>query len=322
MSLAVLRAGCGLEFSSRPAAARRPAAAGDPARSSAAPRRVIARDEHAGVDAGAVRRLGAVLGPVRAPLPRAAVLRNLVDAARRRARLPGPLRRLVPLQPRRARAAALPLAHGHRRQPRVRPRAARAVRREAAPGRRPRHRARRRRRHAAHGATASRAGSTASSSPRTPTRRWRCWPRRPPTSAGCWARSRSPSTRPCCTPTQRFLPRPRGVRAAWNYQLATCAPEGSHPTMTYSMNRLQRPSEDEEYCVTLNRGREIDEARVIARFDYTHPQYTFTSLAAQSELPVAERAEPHGVRRRLAGLRVPRGRAHVRRSARRRRSSA
>ena len=83
---------------------------------------------------------------------------------------------------------------------------------------------------------------------------------------------------------QRFLPRSRGVRAAWNYQLATCAPQGTHPTMTYSMNRLQRLAEDEEYCVTLNRGREIDEARVIARFDYTHPQYTFTSLAAQSEL--------------------------------------
>ena len=54
--------------------------------------------------------------------------------------------------------------------------------------------------------------------------------------------------------------------------------------MTYSMNRLQRLSEDEEYCVTLNRGREIDESRVIARFDYSHPRYTFASLAAQSEL--------------------------------------
>jgi predicted NAD/FAD-binding protein len=82
----------------------------------------------------------------------------------------------------------------------------------------------------------------------------------------------------------RFLPRSPGLRAAWNYQLATCAPDGTHPTMTYSMNRLQRLTEDEEYCVTLNRGREIDEARVIARFDYTHPQYTFTSLAAQGEL--------------------------------------
>ncbi len=122
--------------------------------------------------------------------------------------------------------------------------------------------------------------------PPTPTRRWRCWLQ--PTAderrlLGAFAFTVNETV---LHTDARFLPRRRGVRAAWNYQLATCAPEGSHPTMTYSMNRLQRLSEDEEYCVTLNRGREIDEARVIARFDYTHPQYTFTSLAAQSELPV------------------------------------
>src|SRR3954462_13473008 len=55
--------------------------------------------------------------------------------------------------------------------------------------------------------------------------------------------------------------------------------------MTYSMNRLQRLDEDQEYCVTLNRGRELDEASLLARFHYTHPQYTFTSLAAQAEPP-------------------------------------
>jgi predicted NAD/FAD-binding protein len=84
---------------------------------------------------------------------------------------------------------------------------------------------------------------------------------------------------------QRFLPRRRSLRASWNYHLASCAPVGALPTMTYSMNRLQRLDEDEEYCVTLNRGRDLDEERVIARFNYTHPQYTFTSLAAQAELP-------------------------------------
>ena len=84
----------------------------------------------------------------------------------------------------------------------------------------------------------------------------------------------------------RFLPRARGLRAAWNYQLAACAPDGRHPTMTYSMNRLQRLEEPEEYCVTLNRGRELDEERVLARFRYAHPQTTFSSLAAQAELPV------------------------------------
>jgi len=54
--------------------------------------------------------------------------------------------------------------------------------------------------------------------------------------------------------------------------------------MTYSMNRLQRLEEPEEYCVTLNRGRELDEERVLARFRYAHPQTTFSSLAAQPGL--------------------------------------
>jgi predicted NAD/FAD-binding protein len=84
---------------------------------------------------------------------------------------------------------------------------------------------------------------------------------------------------------ERLLPRRRSLRSSWNYHLATCAPVGALPTMTYSMNRLQRLDEDEEYCVTLNRGRELDEERVIGRFHYTHPRYTFTSLAAQAELP-------------------------------------
>ena len=173
-------------------------------------------------------------------------------------------------------------------------------------------RARRRRRHAADRTTASRAGSTGSSSPRTPTRRWRCWPRRPPTSDACWARSRSPSTRRCCTPTQRFLPRSRGVRAAWNYQLATCAPQGTHPTMTYSMNRLQRLAEDEEYCVTLNRGREIDEARRHRPLRLHPPAVHVHEPRGPVGARLAERAEPHRVRRRVAGLRVPRGRARLR----------
>jgi uncharacterized protein len=82
----------------------------------------------------------------------------------------------------------------------------------------------------------------------------------------------------------RVLPGARRVRAAWNYQLASCAAEEQLPTLTYSLNRLQRLSEDEEYCVTLNQGRELDEERVIARFPYRHPQFTVTSQAAQDEM--------------------------------------
>ena len=54
--------------------------------------------------------------------------------------------------------------------------------------------------------------------------------------------------------------------------------------MTYYLNRLQRLQEDRDYCVTLNRGAEIREDRVIARMLYEHPLYTFESLRAQLEL--------------------------------------
>ena len=55
--------------------------------------------------------------------------------------------------------------------------------------------------------------------------------------------------------------------------------------MTYYLNRLQRLDEPAHYCVTLNRGAEIREDRVIARMLFEHPQYTVESLRAQVELP-------------------------------------
>ncbi len=82
----------------------------------------------------------------------------------------------------------------------------------------------------------------------------------------------------------RLLPRP-GARASWNYRLSDCASPNGHPTITYYLNRLQRLETDEHYCVTLNRGAEIDEARVIRRISYEHPLCTFDSLRAQAELP-------------------------------------
>lgn len=82
----------------------------------------------------------------------------------------------------------------------------------------------------------------------------------------------------------RFLPRP-AARASWNYQLLDCHQPSAQPTMTYYLNRLQSLDEAQDYCVTLNREREIPEDAVIARVVYEHPQYTAESLRAQQELP-------------------------------------
>jgi predicted NAD/FAD-binding protein len=72
-----------------------------------------------------------------------------------------------------------------------------------------------------------------------------------------------------------FLPRTRAARASWNYRTGN---DGA-PTLTYSLNRLQKLDTDREYCVTLNQA--IPEEHVLARFSYAHPLFTVGTLAAQ-----------------------------------------
>jgi predicted NAD/FAD-binding protein len=40
------------------------------------------------------------------------------------------------------------------------------------------------------------------------------------------------------------------------------------------MNMLQSLKTDTTYCVSLNQGDAIDRNRIIARYDYTHPQFS------------------------------------------------
>ena len=75
-----------------------------------------------------------------------------------------------------------------------------------------------------------------------------------------------------------FLPRASRARASWNYRLA----DDGRATITYHLNRLQRLDADREYCVTLN--EDVPDEHVIARFTYDHPQYTLSTLRAQSDL--------------------------------------
>jgi predicted NAD/FAD-binding protein len=78
----------------------------------------------------------------------------------------------------------------------------------------------------------------------------------------------------------RFLPRARAARSAWNYQV-----NGSmKPTITYSLNRLQRLETQEDWCLTLNRTAEIDQDRVVDTTTFEHPLYTVESMRTQAGL--------------------------------------
>ena len=89
---------------------------------------------------------------------------------------------------------------------------------------------------------------------------------------------------------ERLLPRRRAARASWNYHLTGEA--AGRTTVTYSMNRLQSLPADRELLLSLNMSERIDPAKVIRRFQYSHPIYTAAGLAAQ-----ARWVEVSGVRR-------------------------
>jgi uncharacterized protein len=87
-----------------------------------------------------------------------------------------------------------------------------------------------------------------------------------------------------------LMPRRRAAWSSWNFHLAEQPRAGS--TVTYWMNNLQRLRAERQYLLTLNRGEEIDPAKVLRRIEYDHPVYTAAGIAAQ-----ARHAEISGVGR-------------------------
>ncbi|MCS4502881.1 hypothetical protein KBTX_02861 [wastewater metagenome] len=82
-----------------------------------------------------------------------------------------------------------------------------------------------------------------------------------------------------------LMPRRRTVWSSWNH-LTTHAADGSRPvSVTYWMNRLQRPDTDEPLFVSLNPVRPPAPDRVIRRLSYDHPVFDGAAMRAQAALP-------------------------------------
>jgi uncharacterized protein len=81
------------------------------------------------------------------------------------------------------------------------------------------------------------------------------------------------------------LPRHPRARASWNYLKPSCSTTDAPVLVSYDMNRLQRLAEPDDYVVTLNGQRRVDQDGVIATMHYEHPIYTPESVAAQRQLP-------------------------------------
>ena len=78
----------------------------------------------------------------------------------------------------------------------------------------------------------------------------------------------------------RLLPKRKLAWASWNYRLG--GPSDQPAAVTYDMNILQGIESDTTFCVSLNQTAAIDPSKILARFQYAHPQYSLAGTAAQA----------------------------------------
>jgi predicted NAD/FAD-binding protein len=76
------------------------------------------------------------------------------------------------------------------------------------------------------------------------------------------------------------LPQRRQAWASWNYRLGGSV--RAPAALTYNMNILQGLDAPVTFCVSLNQSDVVDPAKVLARFEYAHPQYSLAGVAAQA----------------------------------------
>ena len=79
----------------------------------------------------------------------------------------------------------------------------------------------------------------------------------------------------------RLLPKRPLAWAAWNYRIPDDARQPV--ALTYNMNILQNFVSNTTFCVSLNQSDRIDPAKIIARYQYSHPCFTLESLEAQQQ---------------------------------------
>lgn len=83
---------------------------------------------------------------------------------------------------------------------------------------------------------------------------------------------------------ESLLPPKKSAWASWNFCRGKKSNGDEALTLTYNMNKLQCLESDKNYFVTLNPNTPIDPGKIIKKIIYTHPRFTFESMATQKNL--------------------------------------
>ena len=79
------------------------------------------------------------------------------------------------------------------------------------------------------------------------------------------------------TDTQLLPDNPK-VWSSWNYRLKS---NKNRASVTYNMNILQGISAPETFCITLNDSSSINTSKILGKFEYQHPVFSFNACSAQ-----------------------------------------
>ncbi|MCJ8507724.1 FAD-dependent oxidoreductase [Rhizobium lemnae] len=83
---------------------------------------------------------------------------------------------------------------------------------------------------------------------------------------------------------ENLMPKRKSVWSSWNYIAGRQAADGAPLCVTYWMNLLQDLDRRQNLFVTLNACREIRKDKIVATYNYTHPLFDLSAMAAQKRI--------------------------------------
>ncbi len=80
---------------------------------------------------------------------------------------------------------------------------------------------------------------------------------------------------------ETLLPARELAWSSWNYRLIKGANASPVPRLTYNMNILQGLDAPCTFCVSLNQNEQVDSAKILGQYRYSHPVFSLAGMQAQ-----------------------------------------